>query len=67
MIKELSARGLQRTPDMPDYVYVQQLATKVKDHITYDAGKDIAQIQGKPPSHAFKTGWGQCGRYSVVM
>jgi hypothetical protein len=54
---------------MPDYdiVFVQQLATKVKDHITYDAGKDIAQNQGKPPSHAFKTGWGQCGRYSVVM
>ena len=39
MIDALSERGLQRTAGMSDYVFVQQLSNKVKEHITYHAGK----------------------------
>ena len=67
MLKELTVRDLHRKEGMPDYVFVQQLATKVRDHITYHAGNDLALNHGKPPSHAFKSGWGQCGRFSAVM
>eukprot|EP00466_Bigelowiella_natans_P012230 jgi/Bigna1/68919/fgenesh1_pg.7_\ len=66
MLSELCRRGLHRPEGMPDYFFVQQLARRIYSHIQYHAGKDM-QNNGKPPSHAFKTGYGQCGRYSAVM
>ena len=67
MREALAERGLLREEGMPDYVFVQRLANKIYDHIKYDAGKDLAMNTGKPPSHAFHTGYGQCGRYSAVL
>ncbi|GMI10062.1 hypothetical protein TrLO_g15361 [Triparma laevis f. longispina] len=65
MLRELTKRGLQREPGMPDFVFVQRFANKILEHIKYHAGKDCAN-NGKPPSHAFITGFGQCGRFSSV-
>jgi len=67
MLKMLQERGLEKTPGMPDYAFCQRLSKTFYDHIIYDAGKDAALNNGKPPSHAFKTKVGQCGRFSSVM
>ena len=67
MLSELAARGLDRKPGMPDYVFVQQLASSLPDFIKYDAGKDNVVNAGKPPSHAFKSGVGQCSTFSIVL
>ena len=67
MLKMLKERGLEKTAEIPDYAFVQCLSKTIHDHITYDAGKDAALNNGKPPSHAFKTKVAQCGRFSSVM
>eukprot|EP00948_MAST-09A_sp_MAST-9A-sp1_P001145 g1145.t1 len=67
MKAECKKRGLAfDKAKMKDYFWAQTFAYKVLDHIKYHAGKDMVN-NGKPPSHAFKSGWGQCGRYSFVM
>jgi len=67
MLIALTAIRLQRDAEMPDWLFIQRLALKVSNHISYDAGKDAALNAGRPLSGIFESGWAQCGTFSAGL
>lgn len=61
----LSAVGLARGEAETALSYAQRLCVHLRNVIEYDAARDFAENKERPPSHAFNTKVGTCGRFSA--